>query len=313
MGHVLLFLIIIFLGLRPINYFFVDMPTYAAHYTRYLNNGEITASHDIAFHMFMKFCSNFISIHFFFLLCIVLYVVPMYVISKKIFKEYWFYAFLLLISSFSFWSYGVNGIRNGLATSIFLMAYAYRENKVILVALLTLSCAFHKTMLLPTLAYILTLFFNDSKYYLRWWFLSIPLSLFLGGFWVSLFTTLGFGDERLSGYLTAGQNTSFRWDFLIYSGSAVFTGWYFIFKKGFNDAVYNQLFNIYLVCNGFWVMVIRANFSNRFAYLSWFMIALIIIYPYLKKVFFEDQHIAIGRVAFAYFGFTYFMYRIYYG
>ncbi|HMQ45454.1 MAG TPA: EpsG family protein, partial [Mariniflexile sp.] len=68
----------------------------------------------------------------------------------------------------------------------------------------------------------------------------------------------------------------------------------------------------YLICNGFWILVIKANYSNRFAYLSWFMMALVIVYPFLKQTFFKYQYIILGNVILLYFGFTYFMSYIYY-
>ncbi len=138
----------------------------------------------------------------------------------------------------------------------------------------------------------------------------------MGSLWIALFTSLGFGDDRLADYLTpedANVGNSFRWDFLFHSAFAVVAGWYFIYKKKFEDKFYFQLLNTYLICNGFWILVIRADFSNRFAYLSWFMMALVIIYPFLKQNFFKNQHLLIGKIILVYFAFTYFMSYIYYG
>ena len=45
----------------------------------------------------------------------------------------------------------------------------------------------------------------------------------------------------------------------------------FIVKKNYiEDQLYVKMCNIYLLANAIWILVIRANFSNRFAYLSWF-------------------------------------------
>ena len=41
---------------------------------------------------------------------------------------------------------------------------------------------------------------------------------------------------------------------------------------------------IYLTANAFWILVIRSSFSNRFAYLSWFLMAIIIFYPFFKHI-----------------------------
>ncbi|ULC58276.1 EpsG family protein [Flaviramulus sp. BrNp1-15] len=317
MGYFLLFFIVIYMGLRPIHGIFTDMMTYARHFERYANGYPILLNQDLGFHIFMKFCAQFMTANTFFLVCAFMYIYPMFLISKKFFKEYWFFCFFMFVVSFSFWPYGVNGIRNGIATSFFLLAFTYSDKKILMVTYMVIACLFHKTLLLPTLAYIATLFHNNPKTYLKTWLLTIPLSLFLGSVWIAFFSSLGFADDRLGGYLTGEadakfESLSFRWDFLIYSASAVFSGWFFIFKKGFKDIYYNRLFNIYLIANSFWILVIRANFSNRFAYISWFMMGIIIIYPLLKQQFFKNQNFVIGKILFVYFSFTYFMYFVYY-
>ena len=315
MGYLILVILTLYMGLRPVSgRYFTDMITYARHFERYAYGGNIISEKDIFFHYFMKFCSSILSIHNFFLVCAILYVYPMYRISKRFFKEYWFYAFFMFIASFSFWTYGVNGIRNGIATSIFLWALSYQNDKKKMIAISIIAVLFHKSLLLPIFAYIVTFFYNKPKGYLLGWLFAIPLSIALGGFWESLFTSIGFGDGRLGGYLSgsAEESGGFRFDFLLYSAAAVFAGWYYIFKKKFNDKIYIQLFNTYLITNAFWVLVIRASFSNRFAYLSWFLMAIVIIYPLLKQLMFKNQNLIIARVLFLYFSFTYFMFVFYY-
>tara|TARA_R110000868_G_scaffold411734_2_gene708267 strand:- start:1850 stop:2947 length:1098 start_codon:yes stop_codon:yes gene_type:complete len=318
-GWLLLVLIIVYLGLRPISFkVFGDMSTYANYFNRYANGSPITTDQDIAFHIYMKMLSKLVNVHGFFLITSVLYTLPTYIISKKYFKDYWFYGFLMFVVSFSFYTYGTNGIRNGLATSFFLWGLCYPNNRIIMGALFALAVLFHKTLLLPVIAYILTLFYNEPKIYLKAWFFSIPMSLFFGSIFINLFTSLGFGDDRLAGYLTQEMDsenfshTGFRWDFLFYSSFPVFAGWYFIIKRQFNDKFYKQFYGTYLICNAFWILVIRANFSNRFAYLSWFLMAFIIIYPLLKQQFFKNQQIMIAKIVTIYFLFTFLMYFIYY-
>ena len=225
----------------------------------------------------------------------------------------------MFLVSFSFFTYGVNGVRNGAACSLFLWGVCYHnKNKVVMSCMFLIAVMFHKTAILPVLAFLLTNFYNDPKVYLKAWLLCIPLSLVAGSIFITVFASIGFGgDDRLSGYLTKEadsdtfSSTGFRWDFLFHSAFAVFSGWYFIVKKKFKDKVYFRLLNTYLICNGFWILVITANFSNRFAYLSWFMMAIIVIYPLLKEKFFKDQHFMIGKVLLVYFSFTFFMYYLY--
>ncbi len=318
-GLVLLILLIMYLGLRPISgRYFGDMGTYSIYFKNYASGANVTTNKDYLFHYYIKFMSNFTNVHGFFLVTEFLYIFPMFLISKKNFKEYWFYGFFMFVVSFSFFTYGVNGIRNGVATSMFLLALCYPKNKKLMILFLFLAGMFHKTMLLPILAYIIASIYSKPKFYLKGWLFSIPISLFAGSIMIALFTSLGFGDDRLAGYLTNEvdsekfSSTGFRWDFLFYSSFAVFAGWYFIFKKKFNDSLYNKIYITYLICNAFWVMVIKANFSNRFAYLSWFLMAIVIIFPLLKQRFFKHQEIVIGKISTAYFMFTYLMWLLYY-
>ena len=320
-GWLLLVLIVLYLGLRPISgYVFGDMGTYARYFKNYALGAPVTTEKDVLFHYYIKILSYGVGVHGFFLITAALYILPTYFISKKHFGAYWFYGFLMFVVSFSFYSYGTNGIRNGLATSLFLWGLCYPKKKILMGIFFTIAVLFHKTLLLPVMAHILTLFYNEPKTYLKAWVLAIPMSLFLGSIFITIFTSLGFGDDRLAGYLSGDSSgldsaikTGFRWDFLFYSAFPVFAGWYFIIKKKFQDHFYNHVLNIYLICNTFWILVIRANFSNRFAYLSWFLMAFVIIYPLLKQQIFKNQQITIAKVTTAYFLFTFLMYKLYNG
>ncbi|OYX85617.1 MAG: hypothetical protein B7Y83_04160 [Flavobacteriales bacterium 32-34-25] len=308
-GFLLLF-VVAYMGLRPINWRFGDMVIYNQSYENYLYGMPFIPSSDIVFEYFMYNCAQIMTASTFFLVCTLLYVLPLWAACIKWFGAYRYYAFLALVASFSFWAFGTNGIRNGIATSIFLYALS-RDKIVFKVLFVIIAIGFHKSIAIPTGALILTYFYADSKKYFYGWLACIPLSLVAGGFWEGLFAGL-MADDRVS-YLTGTNeqgefsSTGFRWDFLLYSASAVYAAYFFIFKKKFMDPTYNRLVCIYLAANGFWVLVIRANFSNRFAYLSWFMMGIIIVYPFLKKIQIKNQHRVLATVLLAYFAFTYLM------
>lgn len=311
-GIFLLLFVVLYMGLRPLNVVFMDMITYDQIFQSIVQGNDVNLKEDPGFDFFIRLSAKIMTVHMFFFVCAVIYVLPLWYLSKRWFATYWFYAFLILVSSFSFWAYGTNGIRSGMATSLFLLALVFNKRKVIMVIILLAACSVHRSMLLPALAFGLTFISNDSKKYFLVWLGAIPLSLVLGGFWENLFGSLGF-DSRIS-YLTSGNvnddsfsNTGFRWDFLVYSATGVFAGYYYVLKKGFKDVMYNRLLNTYLLVNAFWILIIRANFSNRFAYLSWFMMGLVIIYPFLKQKIGVMQHKIIGIVVLVYFMFTYFM------
>ncbi len=315
-GMFILLFILLYIGLRPVSFDFGDMAVYAEDYEKYRNGMPLRVERDVLFEMFMQLCSRFIAVESFFLLCAAIYILPLYFFAKKLFREYWFYGFFILAISFSFWAYGTNGIRNGIATSLFLLALS-RSNKIYVGLWMFLAVSIHTSMIVPSMAYIVSLFYKNTKMYIACWFLAIPLSLILGTFWENFFMSLGLVEEqRVIGYLSGSEDyldkvvevkTGFRWDFLVYSATGVFAGWYFIVKKGFEDKFYRHLFSVYLIANALWILVIRANFSNRIAYLSWFMLGAVIIYPLLKSRIFEKQHRVIGGILVIYFLFTYVM------
>jgi hypothetical protein len=309
---ILLFFVIFYMGLRPLNIIFVDMTTYNSQFERYANGAELSElSVDYLWNVFMKFCSTFMTAKMFFFICVLLYVVPIYIASKKWVGANNYYLFLMVLASLSFWTYGTNGIRNGIATSFFVLAVSSTKKTYFKYGLLVVSYFIHGSLIIPLAAFVLTLFYKNPKKYLLGWLLAIPLSLLFGSFWEIFFSSFSIiGDRAI--YLTQGNinndsfaYTGFRWDFLLYSFFAIYSGYYFIVKRKFKDILYIQLFNLYVITNTLWILVIRANFSNRFAYLSWFLMAFVIFYPFLKAEFFKKQQTVLAYTILFYFGFTY--------
>jgi len=311
-GVVLLLFVVLYMGLRPVSgRFFGDMSTYANIYSSYALGFPVLSDKDVLFHLFMYYSAQFISVELFFLLCAGLYVIPLYLVCKKWFPNYWFFAFLMLVTAFSFWAAGTNGIRNGIAGSLFLLGIS-RDKRIFQALWLLASLNIHLSMLLPVVLWVLLQFYNKPKLWIGVWVVSIPLSLLFAGFWEGFFGAFDLNDERLRYFSDTPDEeqfraVGFRWDFLIYSAVGVAAGAFYILKLKFDDKIYNILFGLYVLANAFWILVINANFSNRFAYLSWFMMALIIIYPLLKQHLTENQHKKIGFIVFIHFLFTFLM------
>lgn len=311
-GYLYLVFIIFYMGMRPISGAFIDMTVYANMFEGFKQSGTLEYSDDYGFYYFLEFCSKIMNVETFFFVCACLYIIPLFFLSRKLFKQYWFYSFLILCGSFSFWSYGTNGIRNGIATSLFLMAFVYKKNRTFTIGVMLLSCTFHQSLLLPTIAYLVSSYYKSSKNYLIFWCSSILISLTVGNYLVLLVGGSGYGAEKVGAYFTESvneefRNSGFRWDFILYSSLAVYSGWYYLFKKKIQDKFYSQIYNVFLIANAAWILVIRVNFSNRFAYLSWFMMGLIIIYPLLKGRILNYQNFKIGIIIITYFSFTYLM------
>lgn len=311
LGYFLVVFTVLYIGLRPFSWVFGDMLVYAKWFRQYTYGAPLRQTGDIFFHFLMKQCANVMSVELFFLLVAFIYIYFPFMAFKKWFPRYYMFIFFIFITSFSFWSYGTNGIRNGLATSIFIYAVSCFNRKIIMFLWVVVAVLIHKSMMLPASILLITLSKINVKYYFLFWLLSIPLSLALGSFWENFFSGFGF-DDRMS-YLTNDKfndsfsSSSFRWDFLLYSFTATYSGYYFVIKKGFQDRVYQMLLGVFLLSNSFWILVIRASFSNRFAYLSWFLLPIIIMYPLLKQQLIEKQFLKIGYILILSFSFTYFM------
>jgi len=222
---------------------------------------------------------------------------------RRIFREDFFIPFIVAMAMFTFWSYGVNGIRNGMAASIIILALSFRQNIVVMLILSALGVGIHRSMYLILIAASLTWFLKNSKIYLSVWGSSILISLIAGNSLANLMAGSGLvGDDRFASYIQGNSDpsafsyTGFRWDFLLYSAIPVIVGYYFIFEKKYTDKFYIWIYNIYLLTNAFWIIVIRASFSNRFAQISWFLIPLVMIYPFFMKKFWEDQPVKIGGI-----------------
>jgi len=306
---------ILYMGMRPISgYYFVDMRSYSIMF-ELAKNTTYNMSENVEwfFSWYNWFLAQYIEKETYFLICTIIYIGSLWLACRRLFTIYYFYGFLVCIGAFSFWTYGVNGIRNGIATSLLLLAFTYSNIKLIMIFLFVIASGFHNSVLLPMMAFVIGYFYKNTKVVLLGWLLTIPMSLVLGSYFEIFFASLGF-DDRLTSYILNESNNSqfsssgFRWDFLFYSSIPVFLGYHYIVQRGYKERLYNQLFIAYLISNGFWILVIRASFSNRFAYLSWFMIPIIIIYPLLKKRIWKRQYFKVGIIVLSHFLFTYLMF-----
>ena len=319
--YILLFVVLV--GLRPISgLYFGDTSNYAQSYNLYVNGilSYNSNSSEWFFEWLMFHCSQGMDVHGFFLLVEILYVCPVLWACKKLVPNHALLMFVACMGAFSFFSYGTNGIRNGMACSLIIAAltcvHGNLMQKVIGGILAFLAFNIHRSTALPIVCILVTFFVKDTRLILGWWIASIFLSLMAGGSIEAFFTGLGF-DDRLSNYATDDSadamfsSTGFRWDFLLYSMMPILLGYYVVIKRKIWDKNYLLLLHTYILCNSFWVMMIRASYSNRFAYLSWFLYALVLIYPCLKLPIWKDQGKKTALIMGGHLGFTLFMYLIY--
>ena len=313
--------IITFLGTRPISGAFVDMTTYAASFDVAQYTGRELYP-DWGFDMLLRLCSNITTVEVFFVVCMILYVLPIVVGVKHVHSNWAYAAFLAFAGSFSFYSYGVNGIRNGIATSLLVAAFAFWDRKIIMVLLMVAAWSMHQSVLLPIFAFLLASIYNRPLAYVVVWFSSLGFSLLLGNqlsnFLVSAMLTTE--DSRLSVYsANAGfgaDKGGFRLDFVLYSIVPLVISYLSSSQLIRNDSFYRRLVCSYLFTNSFWLITMYAAYSNRFAYLSWFMMPWVVIYPFIPTNRSNINQVAqsqaprtslLGLALIAHFAFTYIM------
>lgn len=267
---------------------------------------------------------------------------------QKLVGENSWIAMLFFLSAFSTYQFGVNGLRNGFACSMVIFAFAIAANgnisKMLLGGVVIIfAIGSHKSVMLPLAAFLAATYVVKSpKWAIYFWIASIGVSLVAGGTMVNFFAGLGFDDRMaaygnsLDQYADSFSSTGFRWDFLAYSAMPVWLTWY-VTKKAekeraeFGDTieeaetnitgagriadahsmrVFNILATTYILANSFWVMVIKAAFSNRFAYLSWFLYPLVLAYAVIRLHIWPDQDRKAGLILLLHAGFTLIMYML---
>ena len=274
-----------------------DTNRYTLIYQNIQNDPLWTTNKDFGFYFYMKLLANFFNVQMFFLITAVLYVFPVYYSFNKWFKKYAFFAVVIFVTSLSFWPFGVNGMRNGLATSFFIFALAFREKKWLMYSIIALSISFHTSLILPTFALIIAQFYKNTKVLLRVWLVSIPISLLFGKrvlTFLNFLVTSSIGQIDARGDFSGVDNSvfarsAFRIDLVFYSGIVIYLGYYFINKIELKDKFYQNIFNVYVIANTIWLYFIYFPYTNRIAYLSWFLIPIIVVYPIVYSSKLKNQ------------------------
>lgn len=316
-------IVIIFLGMRPIHSMFGDMVLYARGYQYgQITGTAIDSKGEWMFTFMQQVCINLgLSANVFFFIVTLGYIGFQYWACRKLLWENSHIAMLFILSAFEFYVFAVNGLRNGLACAMVMLAMtiAIQSQKnffpLLTAAIIAyISTGIHRSCMIPIACAVAAQFLvKNPKHALGIWIASIAVSLVSGNYFVNMMG--GFVEDDSSRAYVAGSaynestfsRTGFRWDFLLYSTMPVILIWFVTQKRKINEVVFNYLGNTYLLANSFWILVIRANFSNRFAYLSWFLYPLVLAYGLIRLKIWDDQDRRIGLYLLAHAGFTLFM------
>lgn len=293
-----------------------DREAYALEILSYRTEGHTLnlSSSDIAFRYYCILSSKIFSYKGWFYLTAVIYVGNYLIAAKRLVKEYSLVLFVTILCCFQFYSYGTNTIRAGFAASFLLLGLTYINKYPVLIVCLLISLYSHFSMIIPISAFVISFFIKKNKLFIYLWLSCILVSYLYGKTIEHYFG--GLVIDARTNYLSVNAaktlyKVGFRWDFLLYSSLPVILGRYYIQTLKFRDAFYGLLYRTYLLANSFWILVIRANYTDRFAYLSWFLFPVLLVYPLLTQQLYRDVNDQRKNIVFVMtgiFGFCYFMY-----
>ena len=312
-------ILVLFIGFRPAEKVFFDTMVYYD----IIENRAIQFSgidFDVENLLFDNVINYFSYMHWnyhiFFVIIAVIYFGGYYIATKKLFPRDTFFAFLVFLSAFSTFSYSVNGIKAGAASSIFMLGLAYRDKRLLSIFLVLLSWSIHHSMSFPIAVFIVVLLYSNPKYYFYFWIFC----LFMAFFHVTTFQELfsNYTDEKGAEYLmTTGEDWKgkggLRLDFILYSSMPVILGWYATQKLKIQNKKYNILLCYYLLSNAIWLLCMYVNYNNRIAYLSWFVYPFVLLYPALECEWKQSRYKDVAKYAKYHLLFTLFMVLVYYG
>lgn len=294
----------------------LDMATdgdrYERGYYNALYNGIDFEYKDVGWIVYEVLCAKLFgtNIWMFWLLTAFIYVQSYNSFAKSYFDKSKILYFLVMTSGMlGFASYGTNTIRQGIAIAVVLFALRKNVHPYLRVLLFLTALTFHKSMALIFLCFYVVRYSNKDMIYILMWVgcLIMSISHFDLGY---IFEKIGFIDMRVESYVdsmndSAGSynKTGFRWDFLTYSFVPILYAINIICRKKYVDDCYRLFFRLYLLLNAIWLLVIRIPYSDRMAYLSWFLIPFLSLYPMLNKPsFFYSPQIRVCLIMLLYLG-----------
>jgi hypothetical protein len=216
-----------------------------------------------------------------------IYVLSYYSFALNILDKKRIMYFLVMSTGvLGFSSYGTNTLRQGLAIAFVLFSFRKDSNSIIRIALLIFALLFHKSVIIFILSLLIAKYIRDYRFFIVFWVMCLLLTIL--NFNVSdVLNNFADLDQRVMKYgdtiggASSVYKSGFRLDFLLYSIMPLLFAYYYIGKKGIQDELYGLLVRSYIFANAMWILVIRIEFTDRVAYLSWFLIPFITLYPLL--------------------------------
>ena len=310
----------VYIGLRPVSgRYFVDMTGYNMTYSALLGEPmqfDWSTTNVIFDNLFMFMASKEIPVTLFFLLMSAMNFICTFFACRKIFPRDTMLAFLVFLAAFSTFSYATNGLKAGVAAAWFLLAIAFHDKIFFSILFALISFGFHHSMQLPLVAFFIVMIIRNPHLYFAAWVGSLLVAILHISFFQNLFAEMT--DEQGAGYLSFEMTEKwasvirFRLDFVLYSAVPIIIGYWITIIKKIRSKEYVFILNLYLLTNAVWMLCMYATFTNRIAYLSWFIYPIVLIYPFIKQEWASNQYRIMRLIVYGHLLFTVFMVFIYY-
>lgn len=276
------FLLILILAIAFCPYtLFSDKHVYLMGFEQAKEHGMLSFK-DVGWDFYTYLASTVLNGTGYFVLTAFIYVTGFYYFSSIVAENYRFPLFLLFVSFFLFFGYGTNTMRSGMACALAFVAITqFDDRRWLFWCLAFVACTLHLTMFLPLAAFVVSCYYPRIRFAFYIWIFCVVLSATMGDFFQVRLEALVGSRAQVIAVDQSAYKSGFRIDFILYSLVPIVVGYYQIFRNGFDDVFYKRIYMTYLMANGFWILVIRANFTDRIAFLSWIFYPVLLAYPFI--------------------------------
>ena len=262
----------------------VDTIRYQSTFELYKSLSKFVVRKDIFYDYLNYLIGKFTDFQGLLLINATLYVAGSWYGLRKIFRENYILPFLVFLISPYFINNGINVMRSGIATSIFIAgigAYYSKEKTWKWVGLITTSVLFHFSLFVPLVSFIITRFFKRTKLIFFLWLTSILLAILDVNIMTRLVNVFDLIAARSESYVEVSEEYSSWNNFFIFGFFPVAFGVYNILVLRYKDRFYSWLLNTYMLAHIPYIILISSRFASRLSFLAEFMMPIILMYPLL--------------------------------
>lgn len=263
-----------------------DTEAYVSSYLKYSKFNNIDSAKDFGYVIYVYFLNIINDSPRFFLYAFALtFMAFVYKSFRCLDVKNKFIFFFCFTSFFFFKAFGINILRQGVAISIFVYVLSNSSlNNLKKVGLILIAISFHFSVIVLLFAYLIDLKSKSVKIGIA--FISLAsLAMVLNFDFYSLakqipllgnVIELRFSKYALNEFNT-DYKTGFRLDFFLFNISFAVVG--LLFYRKFKNFIpgYKSILNIYLITSGFFILMFKIPFSDRFGLLSWVLIPLLLM------------------------------------